>query len=71
MAMSIAQPAGASELAAYPKLDVIAVGAHPDDVEILAAGTLCHLARQGHSMTVVTMTPGDCGSIAAGMKWSG
>lgn len=43
-------------------LRILAIHAHPDDIEILAAGTLAHLARQGHSITLVTMTPGDCGT---------
>ena len=30
-----------------PELDLIAVGAHPDDVEIACGGTLARLARQG------------------------
>lgn len=41
---------------------ILAIHAHPDDLEILAAGTLAHLARQGHSITMATMTPGDCGT---------
>jgi LmbE family N-acetylglucosaminyl deacetylase len=41
---------------------ILAIHAHPDDVEILAGGTLCELARQGHSLVVATMTPGDCGT---------
>ncbi len=31
---------------AFPKLDVIAVGAHPDDVEIACGGTLAKLVQQ-------------------------
>ncbi len=41
---------------------ILAIHAHPDDLEILAAGTLAHLSRQGHSITIVTMTAGDCGT---------
>ncbi|MEX2264002.1 MAG: PIG-L family deacetylase [Bryobacteraceae bacterium] len=41
---------------------ILAIHAHPDDVEILAGGTLAHLAGAGHAITIVTMTPGDCGS---------
>jgi len=41
---------------------ILAIHAHPDDLEILTAGTLAHLARQGHHLTFVTMTPGDCGT---------
>jgi len=44
------------------KKNILAIHAHPDDVEILAAGTLAQLAGAGHNVTIVTMTPGDCGS---------
>ncbi|HKX00786.1 MAG TPA: PIG-L family deacetylase [Bryobacteraceae bacterium] len=44
------------------KKHILAIHAHPDDVEILAAGTLAQLTRAGHAVTIVTMTPGDCGS---------
>jgi len=44
------------------KKNILAIHAHPDDVEILAAGTLAQLAAAGHTITIVTMTPGDCGS---------
>jgi LmbE family N-acetylglucosaminyl deacetylase len=43
-------------------VNILAIHAHPDDVEILAAGTLTQLAAAGHNVTIVTMTPGDCGS---------
>lgn len=45
----------------YPR-HVLAIHAHPDDVEILAGGTLQRLAVSGHRVTIVTMTPGDCGT---------
>jgi N-acetylglucosamine malate deacetylase 1 len=41
---------------------VLAIHAHPDDVEILAGGTLALLAARGHHITIATMTAGDCGS---------
>ena len=41
---------------------ILAIHAHPDDLEILAGGTLAHLASLGHSITIATMTPGDCGT---------
>ncbi|HKE27222.1 MAG TPA: PIG-L family deacetylase [Bryobacteraceae bacterium] len=41
---------------------ILAIHAHPDDVEILAGGTLALLAGKGHSITITTFTPGDCGS---------
>jgi N-acetylglucosamine malate deacetylase 1 len=44
------------------QLRVLAVMAHPDDAEILAGGTLLHLARAGCAVGIATMTSGDCGS---------
>ena len=40
-------------------LDVIAVGAHPDDVEIGCGGTLALLADQGHRVGIVDLTDGE------------
>jgi len=40
----------------------LAIGAHPDDVEISCAGTLRLLAAKGFEIHVATMTLGDCGS---------
>ena len=40
----------------------LAIHAHPDDIEVQCAGTLALLAAAGHSIAMVTMTPGDCGS---------
>jgi LmbE family N-acetylglucosaminyl deacetylase len=45
---------------------ILAIHAHPDDVEILAGGTLALLASLGHEITVATFTPGDCGSRQLG-----
>lgn len=41
------------------KLDVIAVGAHPDDVEIACGGTLASLVRQGYRVGIVDLTDGE------------
>ncbi|MGH9340337.1 MAG: PIG-L deacetylase family protein [Acidobacteriota bacterium] len=41
---------------------VLAVMAHPDDVEILAAGTLFHLKAFGWEVGIISMTAGNCGS---------
>lgn len=41
---------------------ILAIHAHPDDIEFLGAGTLAMLARDGHDITMATMSPGDCGS---------
>ena len=40
-------------------LDVIAVGAHPDDVEIACGGTLAKLAGQGYRVGIVDLTDGE------------
>src|SRR3990170_1024422 len=40
-------------------LDVIAVGAHPDDVEIACGGTLAKLVRQGYKVGIVDLTDGE------------
>jgi N-acetylglucosamine malate deacetylase 1 len=39
-----------------------AILAHPDDAEFLCAGTLALLAARGWQVTIVTASPGDCGS---------
>jgi LmbE family N-acetylglucosaminyl deacetylase len=41
---------------------VLALHAHPDDVEFQCAGTLVLLREAGCAVTIATMTPGDCGS---------
>jgi N-acetylglucosamine malate deacetylase 1 len=43
----------------HEQLDVIAVGAHPDDIEIACGGTLAKLARQGHKVGIVDLTDGE------------
>jgi bacillithiol biosynthesis deacetylase BshB1 len=40
-------------------LDVIAVGAHPDDVEIGCGGTLARLIEQGYRVGIVDLTDGE------------
>lgn len=40
-------------------LDVVAVGAHPDDVEIACGGTLAMLARQGYRVGIIDLTDGE------------
>jgi LmbE family N-acetylglucosaminyl deacetylase len=41
---------------------ILAVHAHPDDIEHLAAGALAILAAKGHSIHIATLTAGECGS---------
>jgi len=46
-----------------PKPRVLAVMAHPDDIEITCAGTLILLQREGWTVHLATMTAGDLGSM--------
>ncbi len=41
------------------QLDVIAVGAHPDDVEIGCGGTVARLVEQGYRVGIVDLTDGE------------
>jgi LmbE family N-acetylglucosaminyl deacetylase len=41
---------------------VLAVGAHPDDVEFMCAGTLALLKDEGWEIHIASLTPGDCGT---------
>jgi LmbE family N-acetylglucosaminyl deacetylase len=40
---------------------ILAIHAHPDDLEFLVGGTLW-LLREEHELAIVTFTPGDCGT---------
>jgi bacillithiol biosynthesis deacetylase BshB1 len=44
------------------KLDVLAIGAHPDDVELGCGGTLALLARQGRKVGILHLTRGEQGT---------
>src|ERR1700733_13830716 len=43
-------------------LDVLAIAAHPDDVEQTCGGTLIRMAEQGYRTGVLDLTAGDMGS---------
>ena len=43
-------------------LDVLAIAAHPDDVELSVGGTMCLLARQGYRTGIVDLTRGELGT---------
>lgn len=45
---------------------ILAIHAHPDDVEFQCAGTLALLKQKGCQITIATMTAGDCGSAEMG-----
>src|SRR5438128_9880273 len=41
------------------KVDVVAVGAHPDDLEIICGGTLAKLVNQGYRVAMIDLTSGE------------
>lgn len=43
-------------------LDLLAIGAHPDDVELFAGGTIALLAKRGRRVGVLALTRGECGT---------
>jgi bacillithiol biosynthesis deacetylase BshB1 len=44
------------------QVDVLAIGAHPDDIELSCAGTLLRMQAQGCKIGIVDMTRGERGS---------
>lgn len=50
----------------HERLDVIAVGAHPDDVEIACGGTLAKLVKQGYRVGIIDLTDGEPTPLSPG-----
>ncbi len=44
------------------KVDILAIGAHPDDVELGCGGTLAKLLAEGKTVAVVDLTQGELGT---------
>lgn len=44
------------------KLDVLAIGAHPDDIELACGGTIIKLVKQGRKVGIVDITDGELGT---------
>lgn len=44
------------------KLDILAFGAHPDDVELASSGTLLHHIAKGKKVGIVDLTKGELGT---------
>lgn len=44
------------------KVDILAFGAHPDDVELSASGTILKSIQQGKKVAIVDLTQGELGS---------
>ena len=43
-------------------MNILAIGAHPDDIEILCSGTLALYKQQGHTVFMAVATNGGAGS---------
>ena len=46
-------------------IDLLAIGAHPDDVELTCGGTLIKAARAGHTTAVIDLTGGETGTYGS------
>ena len=44
------------------KLDLLAIAAHPDDVELTCGGTLLKMARRGYKTGILNLTAGEMGT---------
>lgn len=44
------------------KLDVLAIGPHPDDIELTCSGTIAKLVKQGHRVGLLDLTRGELGT---------
>jgi len=47
---------------------VLAVAAHPDDIELMMAGTLALLGRAGYALHYLVVANGSCGTAALGRE---
>ena len=46
-------------------LDVLAIGAHPDDCEIMMGGTICVLKKLGYKVGICDLTTGEAGTYGS------
>jgi len=53
---------GTRDPAPNPPLDCLAIGAHPDDAELLAGGTLALALRHGRRVGILDLTRGEAGT---------
>ncbi|HTY58489.1 MAG TPA: bacillithiol biosynthesis deacetylase BshB1 [Bacteroidota bacterium] len=44
------------------KLDILAIGAHPDDIELSCGGTIIKLVKQGRRVGILDLTQGELGT---------
>lgn len=50
------------------KIDILAFGAHPDDVELGAGGTLCKAVALGQKVVIIDLTQGELGTRGSAQK---
>lgn len=48
------------------KVDILALGAHPDDIELSAGGTIAKMVALGKTVAIVDLTVGELGSRGSG-----
>ena len=44
------------------ELDILAIGAHPDDVELCCSGTLAKAIHEGNRVGIIDITQGELGT---------
>lgn len=49
-----------------PKINVVVIGAHPDDCDVDVGGTAYQFAQMGHNVLFVSLTNGDAGHYSKG-----
>ncbi len=47
-------------------VDVLAIGAHPDDIELSCGGTIAKLVKEGHKVAIADVTQGELGTRGKG-----
>ncbi len=47
-------------------VDILAIGVHPDDVELSCAGTILKQMQHGHSVAILDLTHGELGTRGSG-----
>src|ERR1700719_2519968 len=56
------QSGASTSIGGTMKLDLLAMAAHPDDVELTCGGTLIKMARRGHAVGILDLTGGEMGT---------
>src|ERR1043165_9553183 len=50
------------EYGAAMQLDILAIGAHPDDIELTCSGTLAKAVKKGYKTGIIDLTEGELGT---------